>query len=232
LQIDGYLQRVIDTDFPEQGTPTRRPEILRRWLAAYASATATTSSYETIRDAATAGDGDKPAKTTTQPYREVLERLWLLDPVPAWIPSNNYLNRLSRSPKHHLADPALAARAIGLDVDALVGTEGVMLGSLFESLVTLNVRVFAQRAEATVGHLRLHGGRHEVDLIVERADRKVLAIEVKLSSAVRDDDVLNLKWLRDQIGTDLVDAIVVTTGPEAYRRQDGIAVVPAALLGP
>lgn len=201
-------------------------------LADYAAATATTASYETIRDAATGGDGDKPAKTTTQPYRDVLERLWIVDPVPAWIPSENYLNRLSRSPKHHLADAGLAARALGMDVEALLGTEGIMLGNLFESLVTLSVRVFAQKAEARVGHLWLHGGRHEVDLIVERPDRRVIAIEVKVSAAVRDDDVENLKWLREQIGPALVDPIVINTGPEAYRRKDGIAVVPAALLGP
>lgn len=232
MQLDGYLQRIIDTDFPDQGVMLRQPEILKRWLTAYAAATATTASYETIRDAATAGSGEKPAKTTTQPYREALERLWILDPVPAWIPSKNLLNRLSRSPKHHLADPALAARAMGLNVDALLGVEGTVLGKLFESLVTLSVRVFAQKAEAFVGHLRLHGGRHEVDLIVERADRKILAIEVKLSSAIRDDDVRNLKWLRDELGPNLIDAVVIHTGPEAYRRKDGIAVVPAALLGP
>ncbi|TVR31408.1 MAG: ATP-binding protein [Spirochaetaceae bacterium] len=232
MQLDGYLQRIIDTDFPEQGHPSRRPEILRRWLAAYAAATATTASYETIRDAATAGDGNKPAKTTTQPYRDVLERLWILDPVPAWIPSRNYLNRLSRSPKHHLTDPALAARAMGLEAGALLGAEGIIFGNLFESLVTLSIRVFAQKAEASVGHLRLHGGRHEVDLIVERQDKRILAIEVKLSSTVRDGDVENLKWLREKIGSDMIDAVVINTGPEAYRRKDGVAVIPAALLGP
>ena len=232
MQLDGYLQRIIDVDFQEQGAPTRRPELLQRWMAAYAAATSTTASYETIRDAATAGDGNKPAKTTTIPYREVLERLWIIDPVPAWIPSQNYLNRLSQSPKHHLADPGLAARALGLDVEALLGREGTMFGNLFESLVTLSVRVFAQHAESRVGHLRLHGGRREVDLIIERPDRKVLAMEVKLSATVRDNDVENLKWLREQLGPDIVDCVVIHTGPEAYRRRDGIAVVPAALLGP
>ena len=232
MQLDGYLQRIIDTDFPEQGYPVRRPELLRRWIDAYAAATATTASYETIRDAATPGDADKPARTTTQPYRQVLERLWIIDPLPPWLPSHNYLNRLSRSPKHHLADPGLAARALGLDGDALLEREGIMLGKLFESLVTLGVRVYAQGAEARVGHLRLHGGRNEVDLIVERADKKVLAIEVKLSGAIRDRDVANLHWLRDKIGPNLIDSVVINTGPEAYRRKDGIAVVPYALLGP
>lgn len=89
-----------------------------------------------------------------------------------------------------------------------------------------------QGAEARVKHLRLQGGRREIDLVVERSDQRVVAIEVKLSSSVNDADVKNLLWLRDQIGDDLLDAVVITTGPQAYRRRDGIAVVPAALLGP
>jgi hypothetical protein len=60
----------------------------------------------------------------------------------------------------------------------------------------------------------------------------VLAIEVKLAHTIRDDDLRHLRWLRDQLGDDVLDAIVVTTGTDAYRRPDGIGVVPAALLGP
>ena len=86
-QLDGYLDRIIDRDFPELGHPIRNPAALRRWMTAYAAASSTTASLETIRDAATGGDGEKPAKTTTQPYRDVLERLWVLDPVPAWMPT-------------------------------------------------------------------------------------------------------------------------------------------------
>jgi predicted AAA+ superfamily ATPase len=70
-----------------------------------------------------------------------------------------------------------------------------------------------------------------VDLIVERGGR-ALAIEAKLSASVVDRDVRHLRWLGDQLGDELLDAIVVTTGPDAYRRADGIGVVPAALLGP
>jgi hypothetical protein len=60
----------------------------------------------------------------------------------------------------------------------------------------------------------------------------VLAVEVKFAHTVRDDDVRHLRWLRDQLGDSVLDAIVITTGPDAYRRPDGIGVVPAALLGP
>jgi uncharacterized protein len=98
--------------------------------------------------------------------------------------------------------------------------------------VTQSIRIYAQAGEAEVRHLRTMNGRREVDLIVVRADQRVLAVEVKLARSISDDDVKHLLWLRDEIGDDLLDAVVITAGPHAYRRPDGIAVVPAALLGP
>lgn len=240
-QLDGYIARIVERDFPEQGRRVRNPAALRRWLAAYAAVSSTTASYEKIRDAATSGEGEKPNKKATGPYRDVLERLWIVDPVPAWLPARNRLSRLSAPPKHQLADPALAARLLGVDARALldaapvaplVQRDGTLLGALFESLVTLDVRVYAQAAEATVKHFRTWAGEREIDLIVERGDGRIVAFEVKLAQAVDDGAVRHLAWLRDQIGDDLLDAVVITTGSEAYRRADGIAVVPAALLGP
>lgn len=240
-QLDGYVRRIVDRDFEELGRPVRKPTVLRAWMAAYAAASSTTASYEAIRDAATSGQSDKPAKATTIPYRDVLERLWIVDPVPAWLPRRTRIARLAAPPKHQLADPALAAELLGVDVDALlqgkligerVPRDGLLLGGLFESLVTLDVRVYAQAAEARVAHLRTWRGEREVDLIVERRDGRVLAIEVKLARVPRDEDVRHLRWLRDELGNELLDAIVITSGPTAYRRRDGIGVVPAALLGP
>lgn len=239
--LDGYLRLIIDRDFEEAGHEVRNPAALRRWMMAYAAATSTTASYETIRDAATSGEGEKPAKSTTRPYRDTLERIWIVDPVPAWTTGMNHLQRLVQSPKHHLADPALAARLVGATRGTLlsgaavvpaVPRDGTFLGALFESLVTLCVRVHAQAAEARVSHLRTRGGEHEVDLIVEREDGSVVAIEVKLDQTADDRDVRHLRWLRDELGDRLLDAIVVTSGTEAYRRRDGIGVIPAALLGP
>lgn len=73
--LDGYLRHIVDRDFAELGHNVRNPAALRRWMTAYAAASSTTASFETIRDAATGGHGEKPAKTTTFPYRDVLERL-------------------------------------------------------------------------------------------------------------------------------------------------------------
>jgi uncharacterized protein len=240
-RLDGYLDRIVDRDFEELGRRVRNPAALRRWLTAYAAATSTTATYEVIRDAATSGVADKPAKTTTSQYRDVLERLWILDPVSAWLPSNNPIARLSTPAKHQLVDPALAARLLGLDASALlVGREGgppvqrdgTLLGHLFEALITQSVRTYAQLAEARVHHFRTRSGQHEVDLIVERADHRVLAMEVKMANVVDDNDLRHLRWLKREIGSDLLDAVVVTTGSNAYRTTDGIAIVPGALLGP
>ena len=113
-----------------------------------------------------------------------------------------------------------------------VPRDGPFLGALFESLVTQSVRVYARASEAELRHLRTYSGDHEVDLIVVRDDGRIVAIDVKLTRTVRDDDVRHLIWLRETVKDELLDAVVITTGPEAYRRPDGIAVVPAALLGP
>ena len=239
-ELDGYLGRAVDRDVPDQGTTIRAPGTLWRWLAVYAAASSTTTSYERMREVVAVGDGPQPAKTTVLAYRRALERMWLLDPVPGWLPTHNQLRRLAMAPKHQLVDPALAARLLRIDAAALLsgrGGEGVtrrgpLLGALFESLVTLSVRVYAQAGEARVGHLRTKGGEREIDLVVEGEGGRVVGIEVKLARAVGSDDGRHLRWLKGQLGADLADAVIVTTGPEAYRREDGIAVVPLALLGP
>ena len=236
-QLDGYLDRLFDRELIDNGVMQRRPASMRQWLTAYAAASSTVASYETIRDAATPGQSDKPAKVTAIGYRDALQRLWILDPLEAWLPSRNQLTRLTAAPKHQLADPALAARLLSLTEDVLIGGERPgrprgqsMLGALFESLATLSVRVLAQAAEARVSHLRTQAGQHEIDLIVTGPSGQVVAIEVKLTATPDDSDVRYLHWLRREID-ELTDAVVLTAGQFAYRRGDGIAVVPLALLG-
>ena len=142
-------------------------------------------------------------------------------------------------PKHHLVDPALAAQILNLGKESLitgkgpelVGSSTPFLGALFESLATMSVRVFAQAHEAGVFHFRTSDGLHEIDLIAVGPDERVVAIEVKLGRKVDDDDVRHLQWLRDQIGQRLTSMVVISSGSDAYRRLDGVIVVPLDLLG-
>ena len=208
-------------------------------MVAVAAAYAATTSFEKIRGAASQNESP-PATETAIAYRDALLRLFVLDPVDGWIPTGSHLRRLTQGVKHHLVDPALAVALLGLNESKLLRGEGGLkriphhapfLGALFESLATLSVRVFAQAAEARTYHLRTRNGDHEIDLIVEGRGGEIVAFEVKLAATVEDEDVKHLLWLRDQIGDQLQEAVVLTTGPHAYRRKDGVCVVPLALLG-
>jgi predicted AAA+ superfamily ATPase len=238
--VAGYLADVAKREFPQQGLRLRQPDALTRWLRSYAAATGTTATYSSILDGATPGESDKPARKTTIAYREVLSSLWLLDEVPAHGVALGSAAALARTPKHFLADPAFAASLLGVDADALTrgvtlkqfGQYGSIAGRLFEALVRLDLQVYASHCGAELSHLRTAQGTHEIDFIVRRGLASV-AVEVKLAPVVEDSDVRHLNWLARELGDELVDRVVVTTGSRAYRRKaDGVAVVPAALLGP
>ena len=97
---------------------------------------------------------------------------------------------------------------------------------IVESLVTLCVRARATVAGLLTSHLRTRNGDHKIDLIVKNTAGRVVAIDVTLTRDPDDADVRHLHWL----GERLVDKVVVTTGEYAYRRDDGVAVIPLGLL--
>ncbi|GAB3079968.1 hypothetical protein [Corynebacterium aquatimens] len=80
-------------------------------------------------------------------------------------------------------------------------------------------------------HLRTQNGDHEVDLVVEGQRGALVGIEVKLSGAIDDRDVRHLHWFKGQMKGKVTDLAVLSSGRHAYRRSDGIAVIPLALLG-
>lgn len=109
---------------------------------------------------------------------------------------------------------------------------GAWLGALFASLGAQSVRVYVQAAGATTNDLPLANNGREIDLIGEGEDRRVVAIYDKLAPAVSNHDVHHLPGLRQEFGERVADRVVLTIGDPAYRRRDGVAVVPLALLGP
>lgn len=238
VALDGYLERIIDADIREVGLSIRKPASLRSWITAYAAATATTASWETIRDAANSGSNEPPAKSTVIPYRDALTRLRILDELPAWAPSHNHIAKASLTGKHFLADPALALRLMNYDSETILTASNFgkaeydlpLFGRMFEALAVQSIQTYAQAAFSRLAHYRESNGRHEVDMIVEREDGKVLGIEVKLSSTPDASDGKHLKWLRSELGDQLIDSVVIYAGKYAYRH-NGIAYVPLALLG-
>jgi uncharacterized protein len=238
VALDGYIERIVDADIKELGVTIRKPAIFRSWMTSYAAATGTVASWEKIRDAANPGSGEVPAKTTVIPYRDALTRLRILDELPPWLPSHNQFRRAATASKHYLADPALALRLMNFTAESITTADAYgggtfnrpLVGRMFESLAVLSVRTYAEANFAKAMHFRDAAGTREIDIIVERQDGKVLAIEVKLGQTVNDDDLVHLKWLRSELGDDLIDCVVLYSGPFAYRH-DGIAFIPLALLG-
>ena len=243
IAFESYIENILSHDFRQQGIRIRQPETLMRWLRAYSAAISTDAGYSEILDASTAGEGNKPAVKTTIAYREALENLWLLDELKPWIDGESFFSSLKLSPKHYLADPAFAAYLLGLDENTLVGGAGwspraerfdekygSIIGRLFEALVHLSLNTYASVNNAKLFFAKTHKGEREIDFIIQK-DTKVIACEVKFSPTVDAADGRHLRWFIKKVGQDCCDAMIISTGSAAYRRSDGIAVVPASLLG-
>ncbi|MCL2655742.1 MAG: DUF4143 domain-containing protein [Coriobacteriia bacterium] len=240
IELDGYIDKLLEKEFPDNGIQVRKPLVLRQWLRAYAAATGTTTSYKKILDASTAGEDRKPAKETTMAYRDALDSLWITDRIEAWLPTTNPFAALGRAPKHFLADPALSARLLrigkhqllsGATYDNKPGSSGsTILGRLFESLVAQSLQVYATANRVPVQHFRTSRGDHEVDFIIE-GDQRLLAIEAKATADINAKDVQHLNWLEKQIPQYPLTKIAINTGEYAYTRDDGVHVIPASLLG-
>lgn len=236
--LNDYIERVITHDFTEQGQRIRQPELLRGWLRGYAAATASSATFTKIGAALDPGESAGPTKATSIVYRDILGSLFLLDQVDAWLPGRKLSSRAALAPKHFLADPALAARLLNLNEAKLMSAaepavntnDRTRLGNFFEALAALSLQTYAQANDAQVSHYRDHDGRHEVDFIVHRGHAEAVGVEVKLKASITDHDVRHLHWLKKALPEQVVDLVVINSGTHAYRRQDGVAVVPLALL--
>lgn len=238
IALQTYIDYLIEHDFPSTGIRIKQPANLKRWLRGYAAAVGSDASYTDILNASTAGDGEKPAGGTTLAYREALQNLWLIEELQPWSYGENYFSRLKQTPKHYLADSAIAATMLNLDERMLMDKRetkldtkyGNISGRLFESLVFQSMEAYACVNEAELSYFKLQNGDREVDFIIQKGS-SIIAVEAKMTAGVAENDVRHLKWLKSRMGDQLLDAIVIYTGGIAYRRDDGIAVVPLALFG-
>jgi predicted AAA+ superfamily ATPase len=153
---------------------------------------------------------------------------------PAWAPHLRSKSRIQSAKKRHLADPSLAVAALRATPSRLLDDLNFM-GHLFESLVIRDLRVYAQANDAVVLQYRDNTGL-EVDAVVEAADGRWVALEVKLGAAMADEAAKNLKKFAGRVDTEKCSepgALVVITGTGyGYIREDGVAVVPIGALGP
>lgn len=232
-----YIDAVAGEDLQRIDGQVRDPARVRRLITSLARNEATLASKKTIvADTALGGGGQAKAlaDSTVADYLTALEKIFFVDDVPAWDPALRSPVRIRSAKKHHMADPSLAAAALGATPDSLVQDQKTM-GSLFESLVTHDLKVYARAMDARVCHYR-DDANLEVDLIVSRADGAWGAFEVKLGSAQEDDAAKNVCALERKMvergeQPPLVKAVIVGVGGIARMRPDGVAVVPFDTLG-
>jgi len=173
-----YLQEVARADIPRLGRTRHRPDGVLRLLASLSRNIATAAAATTL---ATDVAGDAaPSRDVVAEYLAALERVYVVEDLPAWAVHLRSRARLRRSPKRHLVDPSLAAAALGAGPERLWRDPGY-LGQAFESLVVRDLRIYAEANGAAVYHYRDSNG-HELDAVVEHRDGRWLAVEVKLGS--------------------------------------------------
>ena len=211
----------------------RNPEKIRALIRSYARNTATPASIETVlKDIVEAGG--RITRATADDYIRELQNLFVIDDQPAWSVSLRSRTPLRQTPKRHLADPSLAAAAIGATQDRLLRDFNT-LGYLFESLCVRDMRVYAAANDGAVYHYRDKTDL-EADIIVEKGDGAWGMMEVKPGSHQEAEAARNLLGLAARIDTsksgDPAFLAIITGGKYPYRREDGIFVIPIGCLAP
>jgi len=223
--FDDYVDLVIERDVLELARVRQRQQ-LPRLLRQLASQTGRVLSI------ASAAAEIAMDKSTAENYLKLLEAVFLVHRLPAW--GTTLGSRVGAAPKIHVVDSGLAARLLRLTQQKLAAASASALtefGHLLETFVVgeVNKQLDWLGAPVTRGHWRTHDG-DEVDLVVEREDGKVSAIEVKAGSRVPSGDLDGLTKLRRRLGRGFLGGVVLYTGARSYTYEKDIHIVPVERL--
>jgi predicted AAA+ superfamily ATPase len=231
-----YVKSVVDVSVPRQG---KNGDIALRLMRALAFNVAQSPTLKTL--ARDMGNGDsEAAQNTVTDYLELLEKLYIIEGLPGWAPALRSKKRVRTKPKRYFVDPSIPASLIGASPSTLA-RDTQTLGSLFETLVVRDVRTFISvmpGAANRLGYYRDDKGV-EADIIAELSDGRWAAMEVKLSED-RVDQASAEKLLhvaskltanpRERVAQPTFLAFIVGKGSRAFRRSDGIYVLPISAL--
>ena len=216
-----YARRVVDRDLADL-VRLRAPGLLRNVLRESAARTAQVTNLNDLANDLAA------TRQTVASYIELLERIFLVDRLPAW--SRNFSARVAKHPKLHVTDSGLATSLLNLNADGL--RRHPQMGPLTETFVVNELRKqlgwSAVRVE--MFHFR-HRDGHEVDIVLEDSDGRVVAIEVKSATSVQPSDAKGLRFLADRLGTDFVHGFVLYAGATPIRLgDDAFSAIPISAL--
>jgi uncharacterized protein len=228
-----YVDEVRRTDVQRAGGVNHDPDRVMQLMRSLARNVGTMTGVKTLaKDVA--GAEEAIDHKTAFSYYDALERLMVIEDQPAWGPQLRSKARVRVTPKRHFVDPAIAVAVLRATPDRLLADLN-LLGFLFESLVVRDLRIYAQPMDAQVLHYK-DGTDLEVDAIVECADGRWGAVEVKLGPGMVDQAAATLLAFADKVDTDKCGPprflAVITGFGLGYVRADGVQVVPIGALGP
>ena len=230
MSVD-YVEAVINYDVSRVDGVEKNPNRVRLLLRSLARNISTLASIQTIHDDIEATDAAISEKTISC-YLNALRRIFVVEDLPAWSPSLRSRTAIRTSAKRHFVDPSIATAVMRISPEGVL-KDFETFGFLFESLCTRDMRMYAQVNDGDVFHYRDKNGL-EADMIVCLRDGRWCAIEVKLGNKQIEEAANNLLKLKEIVDTQKMGEpaflMVLTGGQFAYRREDGVLVVPLGCL--
>lgn len=227
-----YFDAIVREDISRADGTRRSQETTRKLLRAYARAQGSQISLNAIAKAL----GQQASVKTVSAYLAALRQIFVVEDIPAWNPNLRSKTAIRTSDTRYFVDPSIAAAALGIGPrDLLLNPE--TFGFIFETLCMRDLRVYAEALEGDISHFRDKSGL-ECDAVLHRRDGRYGLIEIKLGSEKGiEDGAKTLTTFSKKIDTNVMHApsflmILTASGDFAYRRDDGILVVPIGCLKP
>lgn len=228
-----YVDGLVDSDVARMDGVGRNAARMRALMRAYARHVSTQASQATIA-ADLAADDATMAPNTVSEYLDALSRAYVVEDLSAWNPALRSKTAIRTSPTRHFVDPSIGT-AVMRWTPADLMRDFETFGLQFESLCVRDLRVYAEAMDGSLFHYRDKTGL-EADVVIVLADGRWAPVEIKLGGRQIDAAAANLLRLRDRVDTGRMGEpsflAVVTAGTTAYRREDGVVVVPLACMGP
>jgi hypothetical protein len=233
-----YVDGVVEADIIHVDGVKRNPSLTRAILRAYARNLSTLAKGSSLRKDIEALNESCSDKTLTD-YLTALQRLFVLQDIEAWSPAVRSASAIRRGVKRELVDPSIAIAALGLSPDTL-RMDLKTFGFLFECMAIRDLRAYTQSLHGT---LSFYHDRYdlEADAVLHLADGRYALIEFKLGSAEIEMGARHLLEIKQLVHAynaqetqiqlrepDLL--LIITGGPMAYTRPDGVKVLPLACL--
>jgi hypothetical protein len=233
LHAIDYVEAVINADVSRVDGINKNPNRVRALMRSLSRNISTTASNETIRaDIASSDEDENISDKTILQYLRALDRIFVTDNLPAWNPALRSKTAIRTSPKRQFADPSIAVATMRLSPDRILD-DFEYFGFLFESLCDRDLRVYAEANDGQLFHYRDSSGL-EADAVICLNDGRWASIEIKLGKREIEEGAKHLIDLKNKINLEKMKEpsfLMIVTGTEvAYRRDDGVFVVPIGCL--